>query len=547
MKFKVLALLVLVVILGTIAFSNEFSLAQGTNDSSGELVQTSSGLIASDALNQNLSQSQLSSSKYWFFSGDAPQENAPYSFYENSSGLGVGVQAPRTGTYAGYFAESPNTNFALVHVKLSAPKETIPSGFFESGVYLQTSNGHINYVTCTSGTDSSGTYWYVVSALGNTNQATKYDILWQSGPNMPLTEDCTIVTNGQNYLKVFLGGVLVFNSTTLNLQIPAPFQVYLEPESSYSGAELFSTFQNYYITSGENLKVNGLPGDAAQVQLVNSTNAVVASAPVSNGSARVEVANFVFPLKAVIQALDSKGNVIASTQLVGIYGGDTYTYQSVSSTSQTSSTSTTSTTTTTTSTTTSTSSKTYKLTVNTQDMSGNPIYGYYTVESLLSGQVIATAYSPATFTLNSGQTYLISVDGYANYVFDHWLDTGSTDSSRTISLSSNTNITAVYRNLDSPPPNEESIVNVETVSTSGQAIDGLYTFVSQSGNTVQTMYSPSQFLLPPGTYNVTVDNYGPYTFQKWSDGATSRSQTIVVLGGSTVTITAVYYVGTTVP
>src|SRR5487761_1277569 len=387
MKFKVLALLVLVVILGTVALSNTLSLAQATNDSSGELVQTSSGLIASDALNQNLSQSQLSNSKYWLFSGDAPQENAPYSFYENSSGLGVGVQAPQAGTYAGYFAKSPNKNFALVHVKLSAPSETIPSGFFESGVYVQTSNGLINYVTCTSGTDSSGTYWYVVSALGNTNQATSYDILWQSGPNMPLTEDCTIVTNGQNYLKVFLGGVLVFNSTTLNLRIPAPFQVYLEPESSYSGAELFSTFQNYYITSGENLAVNGLPGDAAQVQLVNSTNAVVASAPVSNGSALVEVANFVFPLKAVIQALDSEGNVIASTQLVGIYGGDTYTYQSVSSTSQTSSTSTTSTTnttstgtptstntttttssTTTTNTTTSSSSKTYKLTVNTQDM-----------------------------------------------------------------------------------------------------------------------------------------------------------------------------------
>ncbi len=558
MKLRVLALFVLVVMVGGLAISNAISSSAQASINGGTLTKTASGLIASDPLNQNLSQAQLAASSYWFFGGDAVEENAPYSFYENSSGLGVGVQAPSMGTYAGYFALSPNTNFALLHAKLTAPFRTIPSGYFETGMYIQTYNGLINYVTCTSGTGSSGTRWYVVSALGNTNQANQYDVLWESPSNLSLTQDCTMITNGQNYLKVFLNGTLVFESTTLNLQIPAPFQVYLEPETSYSGAELFSTFQNYYITSGEYLTVNGLPTNAAQVRLVNSSG-VLASAQVSNGSARVEVANYLFPLNATIQVLDSSGNVIASTHPVGIYGGDTYAYESSStSTSQTSSTSTTTTNSTSSSTTTNTSSTTtssttttstttsssssgfYSLTVKTQDMSGTPIYGYYTVE-WFNGQIIATAYSTATFTLKAGQEYVVSVDGYQNYVFDHWLDTGSTDSHRTVSLSSNETLTAVYRNLDSPPPANETVLNVQTMSTSGQTIDGIYTFVSQNGQMIQTFYSPAQYILPSGTYTITVDNYGPCTFQKWSDGSTARTRSITLSGG-TLSLTAVYTV-----
>src|SRR5487761_268985 len=282
LTFFMLAVLTLAVLIdGSVAKSS--ALLPAANAASS--FQTSSGLIASDPLNQTLSQSQLSSSNYWRFSGDAIGRHAPYRFYENSSGLHIGVQSPGNGTYAGFLALSPNTNFALAHVKLSTPVETIPSGRFESGLYVQTANGDINYVTCTSVTTSSGTNWEVVSALGNTNQATSYNVLWVSGPGLPLTEDCTIVTNGQNYLKVFLNGVLVFSSTTLSLNIPPPFQAYLEPESSYSGAKLNATFENYYITSGEKLTVNGLPTNASSVQLVNSTGTLLASAPVSCGSA----------------------------------------------------------------------------------------------------------------------------------------------------------------------------------------------------------------------------------------------------------------------
>ena len=581
-----------------IARTNVFPSAE--SGGGGTLLKTSSGLVASDPLNQVQSEKQLQSNPYWYFGGDAP--TGSYSYYEDAGGLHVG--AIGSSGWDGYYAVSPNTNFVLVHVRVSQNVSTIPNGSFESGLYVQTYNGLINYVTCVSSTSSQGTYWAVVSALGNYQQANTYQTLWQSSLGQPLAQDCTIVTNGNNYLKVYFNGVLKYQSSSLNLQIPAPFQVYLEPESSYSGGELFSTFQNYYVTSGEYVTVKGLPSNAVSVQLLDASNPtkVLAAALVSGGSASVEVANYLFPLQTIVQAIDSNGNVVASTgSAVGVYGGDVYSYSvTTSSTSSTGSSTTStrdstsstnsSTTTINSSTTTTTSSKdstststsvtsstasstssssttsvststtvssttstqtttstktpssggTYQLTVNTQDMSGTPIYGYYTVESLPTGQVIATGFSPATFTLNTGQSYVISVDNYGNYVFDHWLDSGSTSPDRTISTPT-ASITAVYRNVNSPPPGN-AVLNVGTVSTTGQAINGLYTFVSQNGNVLQYSYSPAQFVLAPGTYQVTVDNYGPYIFQSWSNGDTLRTFTITVTSGSTTSLEAIYSV-----
>ena len=135
------------------------------SSSTGTIAKVSSGLVASDPLNKQLTEQQLNESSYWTFTGDAPSEKSPYNFYEDSNGLHIGVQSPGSYIYAGFFAKSPNTNFLLVHVKVSAPVSTIPRGVFESGVYVQTVNGSINYVTCTSSTTSSGTIWG--AGLGN--------------------------------------------------------------------------------------------------------------------------------------------------------------------------------------------------------------------------------------------------------------------------------------------------------------------------------------------------------------------------------------------
>jgi hypothetical protein len=91
-------------------------------------------------------------------------------------------------------------------------------------------------------------------------------------------------------------------------------------------------------------------------------------------------------------------------------------------------------------------SPTSTLTVNSQDMNGNTISGYFTI--LQQGTTtIATGFTPVTFSLNNGVQYSVGIGDFGNFNFNHWLDTGSTVQPRTISISSNTQITAVYRDI----------------------------------------------------------------------------------------------------
>ena len=284
------------------------------------------GLIAADPLNQNLNKSQLENSGYWRFTGDAAEENASYDFFENSGGLHIGVQANSNSTYAGFFAVSPNTQFLLAHVQITAPTKTVPNSAYEAGLYVQTASGNVNYVTCHTFTTNQGTVWEIVWATGNTSGATHYTTLWTSGTNLPLTKDCTIITNGQNYLKVFLGGTQVYYSTSLNLLMPTPFQVYLEPETTSTGSLLYSVYRNYYVTVNQYLTVNGLPPNAARVVVVNTAGKIIASAHASKGTASVGLGNFAFPVVGTIRVLDASNNILDSTPgTVSIYGGDSYT------------------------------------------------------------------------------------------------------------------------------------------------------------------------------------------------------------------------------
>ena len=286
-----------------------------------------SGLVASDSLtNETESQQQLQSSPgYWQYTGDAPSENAPYQFSRDGSGLHIGVQAPKDGTYAGFFAESPNTNATLFHSVITTPLRALPSNeYYNNGMYVQTANGYINYVTCVALTNDQATVWAVISTTGNFNQATTETVLaMNSTANQPLTRDCTIITNGNNYLKVYLDGTLAYSSNSLNLQMPEPFNAYLEPETSYAGQMLTGTFTDYYVTSSEALTAENLPSNAASVSLVGSTGVVLNSTSVSGGQAKLEVGQYHFPIKSTLDAYDSNHNLVASSP-EAVHGGDVY-------------------------------------------------------------------------------------------------------------------------------------------------------------------------------------------------------------------------------
>src|SRR5207302_2101413 len=92
-----------------------------------------------------------------------------------------------------------------------------------------------------------------------------------------------------------------------------------------------------------------------------------------------------------------------------------------------------------------TQSATDQLTVKTQSASGRGIAGLSIELKNSTGQLVASGFTPATFTLKNSAQYTVGATSFSNYTFDHWLDTGSSVNPRPISISSNTQITAVYR------------------------------------------------------------------------------------------------------
>ncbi|TLY17450.1 MAG: hypothetical protein E6K86_01960 [Thaumarchaeota archaeon] len=201
------------------------------------------------------------------------------------------------------------------------------------------------------------------------------------------------------------------------------------------------------------------------------------------------------------------------------------------------------------------------LTINTRDTTGVALTGYWT-ELSQNGQVLANGYTPATYTLNSGQTYTLEADGYASCSFDHWLDTNSPNNLRDVSITSDTSLTAVLNcgntvtttttttattttsttSTTTTTLAGSSQISVSTVNSAGAPINGYYTTLWQNGVMLQWCYSPCSFVVSNGqTYQVAVADYGGETFSHWSDGITNIFHT-VTLGSISITLslTAVY-------
>src|SRR5207302_8781791 len=122
------------------------------------------------------------------------------------------------------------------------------------------------------------------------------------------------ITNGNNYLKMYLGGILVYKSGSLMLNMPSPFNSYLEVQTNSASAMRFGNYLYYYADSSENITVTNAPAGGT-VKIVDSTNNVLASAPVSSaGTAIAVVGQYRMPMTASIQAYDSAGYLIASNQ-----------------------------------------------------------------------------------------------------------------------------------------------------------------------------------------------------------------------------------------
>jgi hypothetical protein len=182
---------------------------------------------------------------------------------------------------------------------------------------------------------------------------------------------------------------------------------------------------------------------------------------------------------------------------------------------------------------------TSSLAVGTVNTSDQAISGFYTVV-YQSGNLVASGFSPAGFTLDNGQSYTVQVDDYGSCHFDHWADTGSTSASRAFSIEGNTQVTAVYNCSGTSP----SSVTINSVDQTGAAIFGYYTAISDSsGNVLASGFTTKTFSTTSGaTYSVIAGSYGSCTFTKWSDGVTSDPRTITASSGA-LSLTAVYSCG----
>ena len=142
--------------------------------------------------------------------------------------------------------------------------------------------------------------------------------------------------------------------------------------------------------------------------------------------------------------------------------------------------------------------------------------------------------------MNSSQPYTVQVDDYGSCQFDHWADTGSTDPQRAISISSDTQLTAVYSC-------GTSTIYISATNAGGSPLSGYYATLSDDGVQIGSCFSPCSFTVFGGqTYQVTVANYSSEVFNHWGDNAGDvfawgGSRTVSVPATSmTVTLTAVY-------
>jgi hypothetical protein len=85
-----------------------------------------------------------------------------------------------------------------------------------------------------------------------------------------------------------------------------------------------------------------------------------------------------------------------------------------------------------------------------------------------------------------------------------------------------------------------SSISVASQYSTGSALTGMYTTLSQNGNVVATGFTPASFPTVNGqTYTVTVSDYTNAYFFDWSTGSSIRSVTVTATG-STTSLTADY-------
>jgi hypothetical protein len=170
---------------------------------------------------------------------------------------------------------------------------------------------------------------------------------------------------------------------------------------------------------------------------------------------------------------------------------------------------------------------TFTMSIGSSTTDSHPLQGYYVVLYDSSGNVVATGYTPAQFTVVEGQTYAVQADSYGNCQFSAWGGADHPayfDNPHTFTASPSLDLLAIYNCSTSSGTSQ---LTISTVDQNGDPISGYYTVLNQSNTVVATGFTTHSFTVNNGqTYTFQVDNYGSCTFSHWTNGATTYSQSV---------------------
>jgi hypothetical protein len=294
------------------------------------IVQLQSGQIFSQQFaDETITGIDSMKSKYpnWYFDGSARVRGGMYDVSQvRGEGLYVGVSDPDPldGVWSGFFVMTPNDYSSLYHVKIYLPPLPVshdPANYANLGMYVQTdtATGRINYVACTIDMRPDVLIYRVESGLGNDTFVTNRTIHWEKEISLEREfMDCTLVTNGDNYFLATIDNERVFESYDLNLQMPRPFNAYLETQVTGIPDMVFGRFTDYYSNFSSHIRVIKLnPGQIVSLGPVNATAD-------AKGIARLDIATLQQPFNGTLIVHSDSGDSL----LTGDYfrGGDLYSY-----------------------------------------------------------------------------------------------------------------------------------------------------------------------------------------------------------------------------
>ncbi|MGD0810496.1 MAG: hypothetical protein ABSA91_12450 [Acidimicrobiales bacterium] len=248
-----------------------------------------SGLLVADPLDKLVGLGQLQDQ--YVLDGSAGPRLGWVS--ETKGGLAVGIKAHRG--WAGWFASTihaagPAVAWHTVISPTALRLGTKGQGIAVFAVQTATTqkNGVINYIVVAAVCRSGSYRWLIGYAHGLVARAST-QVLWaskwqavpQHGTALP-SQAVTVVTDGSHSLSVWFGTDEIFSSERLVLDMPAPFQAYLEVQSS--AAAYYARFNDFWVADDAPLVLRGLQ-EGSRVELTSAKGAPGSVGSVANAEA----------------------------------------------------------------------------------------------------------------------------------------------------------------------------------------------------------------------------------------------------------------------